>query len=330
MGSTLECLNLKTGALRTALNYSAATDSVLVATGNPFTPGFGSSIQYQNGILMAPFAVTNIPGGYYGALPASVDTLSGAGSLVWANQTYGFTEQPDEMLLYSPSGGADASDFQVIGAITFADGENEPYTKHLFRYSSLNSASAADWFVNVSTPIGGFFVGVAATIDQANGLYHFVSTDTQKATIFSVDLKTLKSTSAESDDYGPEMTSLAWNSKDGKIYAVAQTDVTTVEVLTVDPKTGVAQPIAVLDLSTNDGMNFQDPAAFNFDQNWVSLIVQYGGSGGTAGSSAGCATQAVYTYDMKSGAAVSNADVKMPAGLECVWTPVTQDFAHTF
>jgi hypothetical protein len=208
---------------------------------------------------------------------------------------------------------------------------------------------------------GGFFVGVAATIDQHNGLYHFVTTDTSQATIFTVDLKTLKSTSAATNDYGPELTSLTWNSKDGKLYAVAQTDVTTVDVLTVDPKTGTPTVLSQLDLSANDGLTFQDPAAFNFDTQSVTLVVQYGGSsrnrvepaGAGAGADAGaaCPTQAIYTYSIQNGNLLSNADVKMPAGTECLWTPVrilfasarafiqiitscvlqvTQDFAHTF
>ena len=71
--------------------------------------------------------------------------------------------------------------------------------------------------------LGGFFVGVCATIDQHNGLYHFVSTDTASATLWTVELSgTHKATGVASNDYGPEMTSLTWNAADGKLYAVAQ------------------------------------------------------------------------------------------------------------
>jgi hypothetical protein len=174
MGSALECANLKTGALRTIFNYTTASSEVLVATGTPFTPGFGSSINYLNGVVMAPFSVQNIPGGYYGAVPASLSD----GKLVWPNQTYGFSMQPDEMLLYAPNGAdADASTFQVIGGVTFADGENEPYTKHLFRYKSLNTEDNADWFVNVSTPVGMCLMIQSTRITPSRVLTDYVGVD---------------------------------------------------------------------------------------------------------------------------------------------------------
>jgi hypothetical protein len=99
--------------------------------------------------------------------------------------------------------------------------------------------------------------------------------------------------------------------------------------MTVNPKTGVASLLSTLDLSAKNGLDFQAPAAFNFQAGSVTLMVSYGGSTDEQ-TEAACATYAVYTWDMQTAKLLYSADVQVTGVPQCVWQPVTQDFAHTF